>query len=272
MNKKTFLIPVVFLSLFIFFAPISETNAALTFIRSNDATTTPTIDGNFTVAEWQDAKHYSFYHDDPLSGHPQGNVHLYVKHTNETLYLLIDDIPDNTSEQDDVLYIYFDCNYDGVRDDNITLELRRNHSLVAQGLGNSLSNWSMGFGSSPNNISDHSVLEIAINITLDSQYDGSSKPEDINYKLPVGTDNNSIRISFQAGERFCNWDIPQNVDHNNPITYAELTFAPPSSFFPFWLLISPDSEAIPFANIEILLIMTISVASIFIYLSKQIRD
>jgi hypothetical protein len=151
------------------------------------------------------------------------------------------------------------------------MQLYRNHSLVFLGSGNSLANWSIGFFGSPNNDTSHSIIEIAINITMDSIYDGDSRPEDMDYKIPVGTVNNTIRIAFQAGERICDWDIPKSVDYSNTSTYAEIIFTPESWLFPFLLLSPEESENIPFANIEIIMIIALSIAGIIIYTSNRIK-
>jgi len=211
-----------------------------------------------------------FYHDNPSIGHPPGYVHLYVKNTARKLYILIDDIPDNTSEPEDHLYIEFDCNYDDIKDSNISMYVDRDHGFSAP--GNSLAKWEFGFGSTINNASDHSIIEIAINITMNSAYDGHSKPEDLNYILPVGTPNKSIRILFDAASYICNWSIPENGDLDDPTTYAEITFAPDLSLFLLLLLSPKETQAISFSNLEIMfLVIAVSVAGILIYISNRIK-
>lgn len=269
MNKKHILISMLFFSFLIFLIPITETKADIHFIRSTKTSIIPTIDGNFLETEWEDARHYSFYHTNPSEGHPPGFVHLYVKHTSDTLFLLIDDIPDNTSDTGDVIYIDFDCNYDGVTDSNISMDLNRAETFTDA--GNALANWSFGFQSTINNATVHTVIEIAINITMTSEYDGYSKPEDMSYILPVGS---NIRMMIKADEQFvCNWSIPQNGNLSDPLTYAEISFKSESPLLLYLLLLAPQEvEAIPFTNLKhLLLLLVISVGIVAIITKKHLK-
>jgi hypothetical protein len=196
-------------------------------LQSYKATIIPTIDGTFTETEWADAYHTSFYHEpNPKSNHPNDTVHIYIKHTENKLFLLFDDLPDNTSDQFDDVHIYYDCNFDGQRDDNISMRLGR----IDNGLiGDSMANWSFGFGDSPNKAEDHTIIEISINITFSDNYDGSSRPEEMNHILPVGNSNGKIRIIFDASPQVSDWLILQNGVIGDPTTYAELTLTPPQN-------------------------------------------
>jgi len=192
-------------------------------ITSNWSLVTPTIDGVFDQSEWEDAEHISFYHSTPASPYSADYVHIYIKNTGEKLYLLFDILPDNISDSDDAVGIAFDCNYDGVLDENITMMLDRNKVAVSS--GNSLAVWSLGFSTTPNSDQQHTIVEVAINITLDSSYDGESKPEALSYMLPVGNSNYSISIMFSASPQASGWNYPTGASPSDPSTFTHLTFA-----------------------------------------------
>jgi len=231
-KRKIILIGIVLVLLFPLFASVFV-KAEIITLRSYKKASPPTIDGSFTNAEWSDAYHTSFFHEpDSIYNHPNDYIHIYIKNSQDKLYLLFDILPDNTSENDDFLNIYFDCNYDDIIDNNITMNLRRDHAPDSV-LGNQIVHWIMGFGISPNKDKNHSILELAINITFSSAYDGSSRPNEMNYTLPVGNANETIRIIFDAVEHFSDWVIPQNGDYIDPTTYADLLLNRVPSNVPF---------------------------------------
>jgi hypothetical protein len=73
----------------------------------------------------------------------------------------------------------------------------------------------------------------------------------MNYKLPVGNANNSLKIFFIVSVFFCGWSIPQTGDGGDPTTYAELTLnAEPQMGIPF---------ATSYLVLSILIIATVSI-------------
>ncbi|MBD3197097.1 MAG: hypothetical protein GF317_18730 [Candidatus Lokiarchaeota archaeon] len=232
MNRCRVLSFGIIIALFLPFIASVSVRGEINSLKSYKATTAPIIDGSFTQSEWADAYHTSFYHTPgPLLNHPNDTIHVYIKNTPNKLYLLFDDLPDNTSDLNDYVYIYYDCNFDNQRDDNISMGLGRGSNGM---IGDSMVNWAFGFGDSPNKIEDHTIIEIAINITFSSSYNGSARPDEMNHILPVGNSNGKIRIIFDASMHVSNWLIPQNGDIFDPTTYAELTLnAEPSANIPF---------------------------------------
>lgn len=267
-NKKGLVIIGLFITSLIFGISLGTIRADDTVdtIISAQTDSSPTIDGAFDdEAEWEDAELTSFYHSNPSVGHPPEWVYIYTMHTEDKLFMLIDDIPDITNDTDDTLPIYFDCDKDGSMDNNIGMDLGKDYSNLYG--GNSLAEWKVGFGPSINNNSDHTIFEIAINITLDSAYDGNSEPSEMDYTLPVGTEDNSIRIGINAPPSICNWTVPHDLVDSDPSTYATLEFEVDEK--------SDDSddnpdESIPFGNIgTISLISTISILGVILITLKR---
>jgi len=230
--------------------PYGFTNGANDTLGSEWASITPTIDGDFEETEWSDAYHTSFYHEYPSTGHNPDYIHIYVKNNENKLFLLIDSLPDTDNDTMDTLFIDFDCNYDNIRDNNVSMALDRSGT---PSIRNVLADWNMGFFSTPNKEENHTFIEIAINITMDSIYDGNSFPSEINYNLPVGTNNNSIRIFLDVTPRICNWTYPYGIDlPAQPSEYAVLTFASPPS-------------GIPFANPYLIILILLGTSATIIY-------
>ncbi len=215
------------------------TTPIISFMESSWAKTIPVIDGSFDNKEWADATHLSFNHTDPSPGHDPDFVHIYIKNTDNKLFLLFDDLPDDTEEVDDHLYVHFDANLDGVLDNALNMILDRAHDPGSSVAGNNFTEWVIGFGPSPNKVIDHSIMEVAIDITFDSVYDGSSTPSELNYILPVGTENNTIKVFFSASFYFCGWEIPQDGDINIVETYGSvlLDATPPMKTYVLILII-----------------------------------
>lgn len=144
-----------------------------------------------------------------------------------------------------------------MRDYNVSLNIRRDPTNTY--IGNPLAKWDVGFSGTPNNNIDHTIIEFAVNITMASEYDGYSKPEALNYRLPVGTSNNSIKLMFQVPEYVCNWSYPQEADSGNPSTYANLVFQSES-----------DGPNIPFSSFGIITMITsITIIGITIVIIKR---
>ncbi|MBD3212245.1 MAG: hypothetical protein GF311_06515 [Candidatus Lokiarchaeota archaeon] len=249
MKKQNLLFLGMFLTLCFSMLTGIAVKGEINTLKSYKATITPTIDGTFTEAEWADAYHTSFYHEpNPISNHPNDTIHIYIKNTQDKLYILFDDLPDNTSENYDNFYIYFDCNYDNLNDSNIKMHLDRDQENGD--IGNSMVQWVMGFGISPNKQDrNHTIMEFAINITFSSSYDGTSRPDEMNNILPVGNSNNTIRIMFDTNQYVSGWMVPQSGNISIPSTYAELTLTPPANI-PF---------GTPLVLISILIIATVSI-------------
>jgi len=220
MTKRKILLIGLFLTLFIPLLASVCVKGDINTLISYKTNSAPTIDGTFTETEWTDAYHTSFFHE-PEVNHPDDYVHIYIKNTQSKLYMLFDDLPDNTTDNEDYVDIYFDCNYDDIIDNNISMNLRRDHAPDSK-LGNQMVDWAMGFGSSPNEVRGHTIMELAINITFSSAYDGSSRPDEMGYVLPVGNTNTTIRIFFIVSVFFSGWQIPQSGDNIDPTTYADL--------------------------------------------------
>jgi hypothetical protein len=225
MRLKRLILPTIMLFVLIGGLAISASNAQISSIQSSRATVTPDIDGTFNESEWADATHLSFNHTTPSPGHDPDFVHIYIKNTDNKLYLLFDDLPDNTSELDDHLWVFFDSNWDNVVDENITMYLDRDHDPGDVYGGDAAAEWILGFGPSPNKATDHTIIEVAINITLAETYDGISNATELSYTIPLGVANNTIRIMFSASVYICGWEIPQDGVPNDATTYAVLTLA-----------------------------------------------
>ncbi|MBD3187587.1 hypothetical protein GF325_12205 [Candidatus Bathyarchaeota archaeon] len=205
-------------------------------LSSTWADNEPTIDGQFTGNEWDDAMHVEFFHDDPTPPHLPDDVHIYMKNTKNKWYILIDDLPDNTSEENDHVGLFFDCDQDGSTDDQLSMMLYRNETISKTvEPGWVLANWEFGFSSSPNKGETHSILEIEINITMDIEYNGTATAGDLNYQLPVGLENRTIKMMFYAGPLFCGWEYPDEADMDKPTEYFYLTFATKTSGIPGYL-------------------------------------
>jgi len=246
-KTKIFIVIGLLFSSFLIALPISsvKANSSINTLYCHNTQSPPTIDGIFdNSSEWSDAYHTSFYHSNPSEGHQPNRVHIYIKNTNDTLYILIDSLPDTDVNGSDGVNIDFDCNHDGIRDYNISMSLRRDKE-PSLSYGLSIAKWNIGFNDSVNENIDHSIIEIAINITMDAEYDGSSKPEDIDYKIPVKHSSNSIKIMLDAAVSFCNWTIPQDVDVSDSTTYASLIFG-----------MEPDDPNIPFSSFGIIIMIT----------------
>ncbi len=69
---------------------------------------TPTIDGNISIDEWDDAQIV----DISSSSVPPGSVTMYVKNNGTLLYIAINDTSDLSLDPDDRIGIYFDDNHD----------------------------------------------------------------------------------------------------------------------------------------------------------------
>jgi len=256
MTKRKIILIGIVLILFIPLLTSVYVKGEINNLTSYKATSIPNIDGTFTEAEWSDAYHTSFFHE-PDVNHPDDYVHIYMKNTQTKLYMLFDDLPDNTTETYDYVDIYFDCNYDDIGDSNISMHLSRDHT---NGHGESETvEWNLGFGSSPNKLADHTIIEIAINITFSSVYDGSSSLADIGYVLPVGNSNSTIRIFFIASVFVSGWQIPQSGNYMDPTTYADLTL---------YRTLSNISFGTP---ILIGGIMIIAITAISLIISKKIK-
>ena len=221
MTKRKIVLISLVLMLFIPLLASVYVKGDINTLISYKTNSAPTIDGTFTESEWTDAYHTSFFHEpDPIYNHQNDYVHIYIKNTETKLFILFDDLCDNSSDLMDHVYIDYDCNYDNQRDINVSMRLGRGSNGL---IGDIMANWSFGFGTSPNKIESHTIIEIAINITFSSSYDGSSRPDEMNYALPVGNANETIRIFFDAAEYISDWKIPENGDVNSPASYADLT-------------------------------------------------
>jgi PKD repeat protein len=78
------------------------------FIESKLMYISPTLDGLISPGEWDDAEAV----DISSTSIPAGSVTLYVKNTDEMLYLAINDSADTTASIGDRMAIYFDDNHD----------------------------------------------------------------------------------------------------------------------------------------------------------------
>jgi hypothetical protein len=244
------------------FVTLIPTHSQITSMQSSWATETPTIDGIFEENEWVDATHLSFNHTTPYPPHDPDFVHFYIKNTDNKLFLLFDDLPDNTMEAEDHLYVYFDANMDGSRDDELSMYLDRNKDPVFAFPGDDFAEWSFGFSSSPNKETDHTIIEIAISITFDEIYDGVSSATELGNILPVGTKNNEIRILFSAAIYVSGWTVPQDGNPDQLETYGTLIFetSPPSSIKPIYLAL---------IIIGAVLLIAVIIAGIIVYVKRR---
>ncbi|MFO7796952.1 MAG: hypothetical protein R6W84_12455 [Promethearchaeia archaeon] len=258
MTKRKIVLISLVLILFIPFLASVYVKGDINTLISYKTNSSPTIDGTFTESEWSDAYHTSFFHE-PTENHPDDYVHVYIKNTQNKLYILFDDLPDNTSDNDDYVNIYFDCNYDNIIDNNISMNLRRDHAPDSM-IGNQLAHWIMGFGPSPNEARNHTIMEFSINITFSSAYDGKSTPNEMGDVLPVGNTNTTIRIFFMVSVSFCGWQIPQTADGGDPTSYADLT-------------LNRVPSNVPFGNpLLIASIMMIALLAISLRISKKTKS
>ncbi len=217
----------------------TTTQSQITYMDGRWAKVIPDIDGTFTEDEWADARHISFNHTDPSPGHDPDFIHIYIKNTDSKLFLLFDDLPDNTSEVDDHLWVFFDANWDEVIDENLTMFLDRDHDPGNTNPGNDFAEWAIGFGASPHKETHHTIIEVVISITFDDSYDGSSTATELNNTLPVGTENSAIRVMFSAATYLCGWEVPQDGAPGFVETYGTLTLAtsPPIKLFVIVLIV-----------------------------------
>jgi hypothetical protein len=223
MQSKRLLLPSVILLLFGLLA-VATVHPIIDSMESSWAKVIPTIDGSFDENEWADATHLSFYHSTPIAPHDPDYVHIYIKNTDSKLYLLFDDLPDDTEEAMDHLWVFFDANLDNIVDDNLTMFLDRDHNPGSALAGNDFAQWVIGFETSPNKATAHSIMEVAISISFESIYDGSSIAAELNNILPVGTVNNEIKLMFSAADYFCGWEIPETGEPIDAGTFGTLTF------------------------------------------------
>jgi hypothetical protein len=203
---------------------VTTVQPVITSMESKWAKIIPTIDGSFDEREWTDATHLSFNHTEPSPGHDPDFIHIYIKNTESKLFILFDDLPDDTLEVDDHLWVFFDANLDDIIDENLTMFLDREHNPIHSSPGNDFAEWAIGFEASPNKEIAHSIMEVAISITFEDVYDGISGAPDLDNILPVGTENNLIKVFFSAAHYMCGWEIPQNGDPIFVETYGTLTF------------------------------------------------
>ena len=83
-------------------------------LNSPYTSSVPTIDGNFTTAdEWTDAVMTNWWYE-PTSDHPDNYIYLYFMNNEDTLFVMADITPDNTSDTDDYFAIGFDENLNGI--------------------------------------------------------------------------------------------------------------------------------------------------------------
>jgi PKD repeat protein len=93
--------------------PLASDTATLTttvpyFIQSQLMHVLPALDGIISTGEWDDAEAV----DISSTIVPPGSVTLYVKNTDEMVYIAINDSADNTPSLGDRMGIYFDDNHD----------------------------------------------------------------------------------------------------------------------------------------------------------------
>lgn len=235
MKLRSLYFPSIMLLLLIVMLTMPNTQSQISSIESSWARTIPVIDGSFTEDEWDDATYISFYHFTPSPGHDPDFVHFFIKNTDSKLFLLFDDLPDNTSEAEDHLWVFFDANWDKVIDDNLTMFLDRDHDPLNALPGNDFAEWAIGFGSSPYKATPHTIIEVAIGITFAEAYDGNSNAAELNNTLPVGTENNAIKVIFSAAPLVCGWNIPLDGNPILPETYGTLTLISKSPLKPIVL-------------------------------------
>jgi hypothetical protein len=235
MKLRSLYLPTIILLLLIGTFAVINTKSQISSIESSWAKSIPVIDGSFTEDEWADATYLSFYHTTPSPGHDPDFIHIFIKNTDGKLFLLFDDLPDNTSDVEDHLWVFFDANWDAVIDDNLTMFLDRDHDPMKALPGNDFAEWAIGFGPSPYKAIPHTIIEIAISITFTASYDGSSNAAELNNTLPVGTENNTIRVMFSAAALVCGWNIPQDGSPGLPETYSTLTLSSKSPLGPIVL-------------------------------------
>ncbi len=209
--------------------------AASTTVESKWALTEPSIDGTFTTEEWNDAEHVSFNHTTPVPPHAPDFVHFYFKNTANKLFILIDDLPDNTSDEFDYLGIDFDANLDGTIDDNISMGCFANESLAGPYPGNGMMDCEFGFGGSPNKAENHTIIEIVITINASVVYNGVSNGTELGNALPVGTTNGTISIQLTAAPPVCGWSFPQDSKPWNATTFAMLFIAEKPASIPGYM-------------------------------------
>lgn len=251
MKLQRLIVPAIMFLVIIGALAISPAQSQISSMESSWATVTPTIDGSFDENEWSDATHLSFYHATPSFGHSPDDVHIYIKNTDSKLFLLFDDLPDTSLEPNDHLWVYLDANCDGTIDENLTMLLDRDHSPGNALPGNDFAEWEIGFEPSPNKAADHSIMEVAISITFEESYDGSSTPAELNNVLPVGTDNQEIKVFFSAATYFCGWEVPQDGDPLDVGSYGTLAFdTSPASSIP-WVTILIIAGAVLFTVLVI---------------------
>ncbi|UCE37914.1 MAG: Ig-like domain-containing protein [Thermoplasmata archaeon] len=146
-------------------------------IRSPMTTTPPTIDGNFTPGEWNDAVMIDLT---TIPGNMVGS-YMYVMNNDTCLFILYDAFGDNTNDPMDGTAAGFDTNHDGVNGPNdgdddyfyfggpMVGEGHYDYNMLIMDWQEHCSPFSdpglaaaMGFNTTPNSGSDHRIYEWSI--------------------------------------------------------------------------------------------------------------
>jgi len=174
--------------------PVSATPLT---IQVKQGSVIPTIDGNITAGEWNDAQSYSFYFI-PTSAHPPGNIIVLLKYIGNTLYIAYDVQPDNTTETLDRGYILLDLNNNGTQDAYIYVRMDGdcNINFAITDINATNMNWVWAWGNSTsayNQTMNHTQFEFAISIDRATAYNNQD-PTSMT-SLPFGTNNIGILFS-----------------------------------------------------------------------------
>ncbi|NHI92230.1 MAG: hypothetical protein EAX96_06970 [Candidatus Lokiarchaeota archaeon] len=254
--------------------PTVSANANPLTLYCVKATIIPTLDGNITAGEWADAVHYRTFHT-PTSNHYADYVDVFCKHNNTHLFLAYDVEGDNSSDADDVAFIYLDLNNNGTKDLEIVINRDGSFNHVLQGpsifieLTNLQNKTAFGFGTSPLESRNHAQFELAIAINRSATYSGENLS--LATKLPFG--KVPIGVIFAGnGTLEPDWFFGNNTD----ISYWNVTGDSNASFYADLNLVDltlgeifpPNSPTIP--GFEVLLtFLTLVTAAGLIILKKK---
>lgn len=157
---------------------------------------TPTLDGNISVGEWNDAEHMQFFFT-PVSSHPADYIDILYKHNNTHLFIAFDVRCDNTSDSTDEIFIYMDLNQNGTKDLQLTaMQSGANSCRQYPNLDiciTAMMEYAAAFGTTPNKPNrDHRSFEVCIAINRTVTYTGQNLTSAT--ALPFG--NGRIGIVF----------------------------------------------------------------------------
>lgn len=155
-------------------------NATNGSLECPEASTIPILDGILSPGEWDDAQRYDFFVV-PDPPHPADDITIFLKHNTTHLFFAYDVRPDNTTEDWDAAFVFFDLDNNGTKD--IEIGEQRDGSDDCRHYFGSSSEWiddqhyimAWGFNTTAQEpVRNHTIVEIMISIDLSTEYTGQS--------------------------------------------------------------------------------------------------